>query len=386
MTLKEVKSPSDIKAFLNCVDSIYKNNKTYIRPLDKDVERIFDKKKNKAFRHGEICRWILTDSKGKTIGRVAAFINSKHSSQFPGVGGMGFFECIENKEAAFKLIDCAKEWLQNKGMKAMDGSINFGERDEFWGITVENYEQAPYYKQNFTPPYYKEYFEEYGFKVFFNQLVYHRKVNDKLQDKFEERANRLKADPNFTVCCIDKKNLDKYTEDFRSIYNAAWGKRDGKNFKGMSSAQAKSIMKTIKPILDERLLHYAYYKGEPIGFFIGLPEVNQLFKLFNGKFGLLEKLRFITLLKLGRIKTCFGTAFGVDPRFQGKGVEGLLFKNCSEVLIKSPYEDVIITWLGDFNGKMIHIIEQLGAKQIQKMATYRYIFDENETFERHPMV
>ena len=386
MKLIEVSSQKHISQFLNCVNLIYRDNKYYIRPLDKDVERIFDKNKNKAFRHGKICRWILLDDNNNCIGRVAAFVNDKHASQFPKTGGLGFFECIENKEAAFMLIDRVKEWLQGEGMENMDGSINFGERDEFWGLTTENFEQAPYYKQSYTLPYYKEYFEEYGFKVFFKQLVYHRKVNDKLQDKFEERAQRLKKDPEFTVRCIEKNKLDKYTEDFRSVYNAAWGKGDGEKFKGMSSAQAKSIMKTLKPILDERLFHYAYYKNEPIGFFIGLPEVNQLFKLFNGKFGWWEKLRFIILLKTGRIKTCFGTAFGVDPRFQGKGVEGLLFKNASEVMIKSPYDDVIITWLGDFNVKMIHIIEQLGATKIQEMCTYRYQFDESKPYERHPML
>lgn len=386
MKLIKVSSEAHKKMFLNCVERIYRDNAYYIRPLDKDVERIFNRKKNKAFRHGDAERWILLNDRKECIGRVAAFVNDKHSSQFPGVGGMGFFECIEDKNAAFKLIDTAKEWLEEHGMEAMDGSINFGERDEFWGITIKNFEQAPYYKQSYTLPYYKDYFEEYGFQIFFKQLVYHRKVNDKLQDKFEERAQRLMRDPDFTVRTIEKNKLDKYTEDFRQIYNAAWGKRDGKSFKGMSAAQAKSIMATIKPILDERLMYYAYYKDEPIAFYISLPEVNQLFKLFNGKFGWLEKLRFIILLKLGRIKTCFGTAFGVDPKFQGKGVEGLLFKVCSETLMDSQYDDVIITWLGDFNVKMIHIIESLGAKPIQELATYRYLFDRSKPFERHPMV
>ncbi|MGB0166207.1 MAG: hypothetical protein ACPF8V_05075 [Luteibaculum sp.] len=385
MQLKAVESKQDIQAFLNCVDHIYQNNPAYIRPLNKDVERVFNPEKNKAFRHGEIVRWILIDAKNKTIGRVAAFVNEKHSAQFPKTGGLGFFECIEDQDAAFMLMDKAKAWLQEKGMESMDGSINFGERDEFWGLTIQNFKQPPYYKQNLSQPYYHQYFEAYGFEIFFKQLIYHRMVADPLQEKFEERASRLERDPNYTVCCIDKKNLDKYTEDFRTIYNSAWGKRDGENFKGMSAAQAKSIMKAIKPILDERLFYYAYYKGQPIGFYISLPEVNQIFKLFNGRFGLWEKLRFLFHLKTGKITTCFGTAFGVHPDHQGKGVEGLLFKYCYKVLNKTQYKDVIITWLGDFNVKMVSIIEQLGAKRIQEMATYRYHFDRNRAVERHPV-
>ncbi len=383
MKVIEVTQPQHITAFLNCVDEIYKDISAYKRPLNKDVERIFDKKKNKAFRNGHVTRWILQDKGGKTVGRVAAFINDKHASQFPGVGGMGFFECIPDQEAAFLLMDTAKSWLENEGMESMDGPINFGERDEFWGLTIKNFEQPPYYKQNLTPPYYYEYFKAYGFEIFFKQYVYHRKITDPLQEKYEERAQNLAADPKYTWRCIEKSKLDQYTEDFRTIYNRAWGKRDGDTFKGMSSSQAKSIMKAIKPILDERLLYYAYYEDRPIGFYISLPEVNQIFGKFKGKFGLLQKLLFLWHLKTGTIKTCFGTAFGVDPDFQGKGVEGLLFKGAHQTLEHTQYKDVIITWLGDFNQKMIHVIEGLGAKRIQEMATMRYHFDRNKPVERY---
>ena len=41
----------------------------------------FNKEKNKAFRFGEIIRWILEDDKGNLIGRVAAFINTKYKNK-----------------------------------------------------------------------------------------------------------------------------------------------------------------------------------------------------------------------------------------------------------------------------------------------------------------
>ena len=47
------------------------------------------------------------------------------------------FECVNNQKAANLLFDTAKEWLTEKGYNSMDGPINFGERDKWWGCLVE---------------------------------------------------------------------------------------------------------------------------------------------------------------------------------------------------------------------------------------------------------
>lgn len=385
MQLIEVRSDEDRKAFLDCVDHIYKGNSTFIRPLNKDIEGTFDEKKNKYFRHGKAIRWILKDG-NKTIGRVAAFMNDKYTSQFPGVGGLGFFEVIQDKEAAFLLLDTAKKWLSEQGMEAMDGPINFGERDKFWGMTISDFDKSPYYGQAYSPEYYLRFFEEYGFKEYYQQFIFYRRVDDPLQEKFEERAQRLMTDPDYEVKMIDKKDLGQLAINFREVYNRAWGKREGDKFVGMSDAQAKAITKALKPILDNQLGYFAYFKGTPIGFYIAIPELNAIFRRFNGKFGLLEKLRFLFLLKTRTCKTSVGLVFGVDPDHQGKGVEGLIFKrHAEEIQGKNLYHDVLITWIGDFNVKMVNIIESLGGRMHQKMATMRYQFDREKPFERHKL-
>jgi hypothetical protein len=154
MKIVEVSTTEHEKQFLELPCLIYKDDVNWVRPLDKDVTYVFNKEKNKFFRHGELIRWLLVDSE-KVIGRVAAFINNKlaNKNDQP-TGGMGFFECINNKEAAFILFDTCKEWLKNKGMEAMDGPINFGERDSWWGLLVHGFTPIPY-KVNYNPPYYQ---------------------------------------------------------------------------------------------------------------------------------------------------------------------------------------------------------------------------------------
>ena len=121
MQLTEVNNAGAAREFITVNVLMNKANPNYIRPLDNEVNDVFDASKNKTFRFGEAKRWILKDDGGKLIGRIAAFTNSKYinkGTEFP-TGGVGFFDCIDDQTAANKLFHTAKEWLQSKGMEAM---------------------------------------------------------------------------------------------------------------------------------------------------------------------------------------------------------------------------------------------------------------------------
>ena len=157
MKILEVKDKISRKQFLEVVEDIYQNDDAYVRPLDGMIEEIFDPSQNIFFTHGSATRFILINE-NRVIGRVAAFINEKKAFGFEQpTGGLGFFECIDNKEAAFKLFDTAKEWLKERGMEAMDGPINFGENDNFWGLLIDGFTQ-PGFGMQYNPPYYKKVF------------------------------------------------------------------------------------------------------------------------------------------------------------------------------------------------------------------------------------
>src|SRR5580658_1411150 len=128
--LIEVTDKATTKEFIKVGVIINKGNPNYIRPLDNEINAVFDTAKNKNYKYGETKRWILKDDNNKLIGRIAAYVNTKYvnkGTDYP-VGGAAFFECIDDQQAANILFDAAKAWLQSKGMEAMDGPINFGDR------------------------------------------------------------------------------------------------------------------------------------------------------------------------------------------------------------------------------------------------------------------
>ncbi|MCB9002478.1 MAG: hypothetical protein H6537_10960 [Bacteroidales bacterium] len=375
-TLVEVNNKKTVKDFLHLPVKLYVDYSNWIRPLDSDIEKVFDPKQNKNFRRGDAIRWVLYED-NMPIGRIAAFFDkdiAKNSEQ--PTGGVGFFECINSTDASKMMFDAAKKWLTERGMEAMDGPINFGDRDQWWGLLVEG-DFPPNYGMDYHLPYYRKLFENYGFKVYFNQFTYHRYVNSSDVDPIIwEKAERIAKNPLYRVTNISKKRLKQFAEDFRTIYNNAWGRYSG--VKKITQVHAMALMKTLKPIIDPDLMYFAYYDNEPIGFFIMVPDLNQIVKKLNGKFNLIAKLKFLYLLKIKKVCTkAIGLIFGIVPRHQGKGVEGALVNEFAKRAL-SPgfrYTELELNWIGDFNPTMRRIAEQIGAKVRKTHITFRCMFD-----------
>lgn len=386
MQLFPVSDKASAKEFLKVPLIIYKDDPNFIQPLDKDINDVFDAKKNKAFRFGECFRWLLKDEDGNLIGRLAAFVHKKYRNKGDEqkTGGIGFFECINNQEAADMLFDVAKHWLMERGMEAMDGPINFGERDRWWGLVIEGF-KPPIYLMNYNPPYYKSLFENYGFKVFFNQICWYLAVDTQLSEKFTEQGKKYNSIPAFSLRHIKKNNLEKFANDFCIVYNKAWASHEGN--KQMSKDVAFKMFKNMKPAIDERLVWFVYHNDVPIAFWVNLPELNQIFRNFHGKFGILEKLKFLWLKKQGINDKFTGIVFGVVPEFQGQGIDYYMInEGGKEIQNKTNYKELELQWQGDFNPKIINMSRNIGGHQSRILATYRYLFDRTKEFKRHPIL
>jgi len=385
MQLVQVEDQAGAREFIRANVDIMGRIPGYIRPLDKDIDQVFDPKKNRAYRHGETSRWILKDENGRFLGRIAAFVNKRYKTkgdEFP-VGGIGFFDCINNQDAADQLFEVAKHWLMQRGMEAMDGPINFGERDSWWGLVTEGFHE-PLYHMNFNAPYYRELFENYGFKLFFEQICFGMDPKKPFSQKLMERHAVIAADPSYRAAHISIRDLDRYAGYFTEVYNKAWAGHGG--IKQMKLDQVKSLFRQMKPFMEERLVWFVYHHEKPVAMFVNIPDLNQWFKYLNGKFGLLQKLKFLWLLKTKKNKKFTGLVFGVIPEYQGKGIEAFMIAETGKMVLKLPYTEYEMQWIGDFNPKMINLVRMMAdTYPSRKLATYRYIFDRTREFKRHPV-
>lgn len=384
-TLVSVCSEATENAFIQLTKELYKGVKNYVQPLDNDIAQVFDANRNAFFKHGECVRWILQDNQKNTVGRIAAFIDVNILDVYEQpTGGIGFFECINDKEAAFQLFDVCKDWLASKGMEAMDGPVNFGPRLQWWGLHVDG-DYRPVYGMLYHHPYYQNFFEDYGFNVFFRQFTY-RTILEKpsLNRIVLLKAKRVYRDKKFRTEFFDKKQTEKFIQDFVTVYNNTWvGEIPGVD--EMTVEEVRETFANMRPLLEEKYLIFAYYEEQPVGFFIMIPDANEILKYANGTFSFYAKLRFLWYKYFQRNKTVVGQIFGVDRNFQGRGVEAILIEKFSQVIFteKEKFRYLEFNWIGDFNPRMQHMMEEhLSAKVLKTHITYRYLFDRNKIFKR----
>lgn len=385
MQVIEVNSTPAARDFLKVNALLNQSNPAYIRPLDNEVNDVFNPSKNKNYKYGETKRWIAKDANGNLIGRIAAFTNTKYVNKGTGfkTGGVGFFDSINDQSVADALFDTAKAWLQGKGMEAMDGPINFGDRDKWWGLMVEGFDSEPMYGMSFNPPYYEALFTGYGFQNYYNQYYYYMNVDDPFPAKFPERHAKFKGKAGYEAKHVKLTELEKYAADFATVYNAAWAQHG--EAKEITKEQVAKLFKTMKPIMDERTVWFAYYKEEPIAMFVNIPDLNQYFKHFNGKFGWMQKLHLLWMKKMGYNQRLTGLAFGVVPKYQSLGIDSFIIYECAQFIqYKGWYKQYEMGWAGEWNPKMVNIYKSLGGIQSRRMITFRYLFDRNQVFERHP--
>ena len=386
--LVEVTTPALARTWIDLPKRLYRDWPNWVCPLDPDVEEVFDPRKNELFAGGEAIRWIVRDASGTVVGRIAAFYNrEKAALEAQPTGGCGFFECIDDQPVANLMFDAARDWLRARGMEAMDGPINFGQRRDWWGLLVEGYEFQPLYKNPYNPPYYKALFENYGFRNYFNQFSYVWTTNlSEASDRIFTRSERLLAMPGYHVENIDMEHLEEAAEQFRNIYNRAWALFSG--VKPMTREEALHLLREMKPILDPNIVFFAYYNDEPIGFFVSIPDLNRLIGKFRGRFGLWQKLRLMWDLRVRkRGDRIFGLIFGIAPEYHGKGVESTIMVEYWHFLVErqSRYKSLELAWIGDFNPVMNRMIENYVCATRHKVhTTYRYLFDRTKEFSRCP--
>jgi GNAT superfamily N-acetyltransferase len=340
----------------------------------------FQPKKNPSFKDGDAVAFTARKN-GRVVGRIAAFYQRKRAKKFQQpTGGLGFFESVDDEQVAFALFDAAKRQLQSWGMEAMDGPVNFGENDRNTGLLVEGFTQTAY-GMPYNPPYYMRFFENYGFEVFFSQSSKELDLTQPAPERFVKITKYAQEKYKVAVKYATHDKLDVFGEYFREIYNDAW--RFHEHFVPLEADQVRQIVSELKIILIEEMTIFAFVDGEPAGFLICLPDINQIIKPFRGRMSLWDGLMFMWrkrnkfewyrkrgILTRGRVMI-----MGVKPKFQKHGVESAMAILPMDDCRKLGFKTIKLSWVGDFNPGMKAVMDATGAAFAHEHRTYRYLFD-----------
>jgi len=321
-TAYQITPAVDFEDFHRVLDTVYAGDKQYVYPLQDDIENILSEK-NPAYTGSNLRMWVVKDGK-KPVGRIAAFIDeSRHQENTLPTGGIGFFESIEDQTVADLLFQVAEDWLREAGMEAVDGPINFGERDKFWGLLTRGW-YRPIYQENYNPPYYQRFFEDRGFVPHEQCLTMRGVVSEFPGERLAGLAGRVRERYGLYTKQIDKNNLEQGANDFAEAYNAAFN--HWPYFKPLSGDDILPTFKRMRPIMDPHLTCLADNKANRPGGGAGMIPAYNCFR--GGTAGILGRCggpKFLYRLKFQKQpRNCKGIAFGIAKDYQRLGVYPLM--------------------------------------------------------------
>ncbi len=361
-------APSEMGAFIKFEWDVYRNDSHWVPHLLMERKEFLDPKKNPFFEHSDVAYFMAFDS-GRPVGRIAAVINHGHNAfHNDKTGFFGLFECMDNREAAHRLFDEARKFVTAKGMTTILGPVNLSTNDEC-GLLVEGLDQPPQIMMTYNPGYYISLIESYGFKKAKDLLAYYVDVPAESPERLRHGVDLIMKRNAFTIRTINVKDFKNEVARIKKIYNAAWERNWG--FVPMTDKEFDHLGVQMKQILDPNFLFIAEHKGEPIGFSLTIPNINEaLIKIRDGRllpFGL-PKLLWYT--RKGQVKSVRVITLGVTKEHRNSGIDIVFYYKSFEEAIRQNIRWAEMSWILEDNIPMNRALERMGATVYKKYRLY----------------
>ena len=367
MKIIPVTTQAELKKFIRFPYRHYKKDPVWVPPLLSEVSKQFDRKRNPTLDHCEFALFLL-ENESDIIGRIAAFTDKVALQEWKEpIGLFGYFECIEESNAAYALFEAAAGWLRSKGMKFMRGPWSFVSQE--WGLVIEGFKPSPTIMAPYNPSYYINLITGNGFEKIKDLLVYSISAGEgyKIPERILTLTDDVAKRYNIRTRQLNMRDFDNELSRIIELSNKSlidnWG------YTQVTREEAEAIGADLKSIIHPKGVIFAEdSKGCPVGFAITIPDLNFLIKGLGGRlmpFGWLK-----VLLGLPRLRRYRMFALGVLPEYQGKGIDSLIYRALYETLY-APDIWLEINYVLEDNAPMNNAIKKLEAKPLRRYRIYQ---------------
>jgi GNAT superfamily N-acetyltransferase len=371
--IQSVRSDEDRVAFLSLPWRIYRGDPYWVPPIFS--KRMHFITAHPFLEHADI-EFFMAKRGDEVVGTIAAFINHRHNEfQNENVGFFGFFEVLEDQEAAYALLETAEKWVQERGFNAVRGPAQYSTNEEC-GLLVDGYDDSPRVLMTYNPPRYVEYIENQGFVKVMDLHAYSQDLDNlagegKFPKKLIRVVEKIREKKKIHIRRVDLKHYNQEVERVKKIYNQSWANNWG--FVPMTDAEFKAMGKELRQILDPDLTLVGEVDGEPIGVSITLPDLNQPLRT---AYPTPKTPDWLTKVKLGwnwkvkrQVTWTRVLILGVLPEYRARGVDALFYYETAKAALKKGIRHAEMSWILENNEAISRPIRLMGG-EIYK--TYRF--------------
>lgn len=368
LIVTEVASKAELGRFIQLPMRLNAADPAWIAPLISERQAALTPKSNPFFDHAEVQMWIASRD-GRDVGRISAQIDalSPIDPQAP-AGNFGMIAAEDDPEVFAKLLETAEAWLKARGCVSAVGPFNLSINEEV-GLLVDGFDTPPMVMMGHDPAYAGRQIEAQGYAKAKDIYAYLSKMSDDMPPAVLRRVRRGPA-PGVTLRMLDMKRYDAEVAALTDILNDAWSGNWG--FTPTTEAETRQLAKSLRAVIDHRMVWFAEIDGEAAGFVAALPNLNEAIADLDGKLAPFGWAKLLWRLKVRRVKSVRVPLMGVKRKFastlRGQLLPFQLIDAAATEARKLGYEWCEMSWILEDNIAMRNICERAGARVYK---TYR---------------
>jgi len=366
--VRQIEMQRSVDDWLAVPGSVFAGDPSWIKPLNLMEKQRVSARHNPFFDFGEAAFFVAYRD-GKPMGRISAQINHRHLEKHRDeTGHFGFFDCPDDAGMAHDLIEAARSWLRDRGMKRIVGPYNLSINEDV-GLLVDGFDSPPAILTSHAPPWAGPLLERNEFAKVMDLYAYRFKPDmppPELQRlaKFAEQSSRV---------TVRQFNMSSYREDVErifDIFNDAWSENWG--FVPFADTEIAALAKETRPFMRSKFGRIVEIDGEPAAMMVVLPDLNRVIAPFDGRLLPFNWGQVATAILRDNWKTARIPLLGVRKEHQRSplalAVVSMLTSHFIELGREYNLDWVEFSWVLEVNTAMIKLAELAAGKPSR---TYR---------------
>ncbi len=375
LQVKAVTGDGELKKFITFPWEVYRDDPYWVPPLISERQDFLNSEKNPFFEHATV-EYFMAWRGDRIIGTIAAFTNDAYNTfQEVNIGFFGFFEVLDDPEAASALLARAEQWVRDAGHESIMGPAQFSTNDEAF-LLVDGFDDSPRALMTYNPPRYMNYLDSAGFEKAKDAWAYKNDIEEFVKNappKLVRVTEKIMERRKLTLRAMNMKDYDAEVDLFKKVYNSSWEKNWG--FVPMTDLEIDQLAKNLKMIIDPDLVLFVEYEGEVIGASLTILDLNQPLRLAYPRPGIPEIFTLLKLLWYWKVRKKITwvrvLALGVLPEFRGVGVDALMYLETAKTAARKGYPMGESSWILEDNDMMTRAAEMLGGEVYKTYRMYQ---------------
>jgi len=375
VAIEQVKSRRQRNEFVDFPARIYAGDVHWCQPLKIESHAAINPQKHPFFKHGTAAQF-LARREGQVVGRICVSddprYNAEHSSpdQPSNIGCFGMFDCIDDAEVARSLLNAAARWLRARGRTSIMGPIDYSTNYPS-GLLIEGFDTPQRVMMNHNPPYYAKLVESWGLKKAKDLYAWWFDGDNPALEQWVPRAQRIAARGGVTIRPLRFEDFDAEVRRCMQVYNETWEKMWG--FVKMTPEEFHHMAAQLKQMAVPELVLLAEVAGQPVGFCVTLPDLNEAIRPLKGRLttwgvpiGLIRLLRGLKQIRAGRM-----AVLGVLPGYRKRGIaELMILQTFLYGRQQLGYHGAELSWTLEDNDAINNTIQAVGGRRYKRFRIY----------------